>query len=387
MPEPYHIEQVKEGQKANWPNEQNYESEKPTKNGYLLKGWDYDWENQPITQDTDIHPIWDKVNIHASTNVEGDIDFIGDSSNYTELNYWASTLSGDLITNGINFEEVELNENELKIIFDDYGEFIVNNKRVKRLKAQPNNEYEPRFYRFKAVTNNYGGMESGIVQLKQKPKEETPNNYVLQSTNQLNKMNIPIDSCTINLSAYISTLNGEYYDDLTFESNESWIQPNGIVTRGGQNTNIALIQADVLSLPSGQEYSGRSTTITVKQNGVGGLSSNLEIIQKIDETETQAITFIVKNDDINNVNLQTIHITLDNNRQYSFLVGTDIASGNSITINEHINTYFLNKTLNPTTPLYGSLANGTIINPDYLSINTTSLSANTTYTITYTTNV
>lgn len=52
------IEYVANNHKANWPNTAEYSI--PTKEGYLFVGWDFDWENTPIIQDTDIHAIWMK---------------------------------------------------------------------------------------------------------------------------------------------------------------------------------------------------------------------------------------------------------------------------------------------------------------------------------------
>lgn len=52
----YNIEWVSRGEKANWPNTDNYIE--PTKTGYIFAGWDFDWQNTPITGNTDIHALW-----------------------------------------------------------------------------------------------------------------------------------------------------------------------------------------------------------------------------------------------------------------------------------------------------------------------------------------
>ena len=56
MGEVYFEESVLPGQKANWPNTSGYTE--PTKAGYVFAGWDFDWENTPITRNTDIHAKW-----------------------------------------------------------------------------------------------------------------------------------------------------------------------------------------------------------------------------------------------------------------------------------------------------------------------------------------
>ena len=386
MPQVYHLEEVKEGQKANWPNDPNYENEKPVKEGYALKGWDYDWARDPIFEDTDIHPIWDKVTMQASTNVSGEISYEGDDledlGEFTELVFWASTLSGDLIHDGIELEEIPLEEGELSIDFIDYGDIVENGKNVRQVKVKPNPDYEPRFYRFRASTQNYGGMQSGTIELRQ---SEKVNVYVLESQNILNKLTVPIDGGTINLSGYISTLNNEFYDDLTFESEVSWIQPTGVVSRPSPDGNVALIQANVQSLSIGEENEGRRTTIVVRQNG--GLSANLDIEQILPQTTSQ-MTFILVNNSSNNISFSTIHVYLFNGRSFTFSPSqNNVGSGESFTYQTEVNVYFLNKELNHTTPLQGSINSGIVVNPSYLSINTTLLSQNGTYTITYSPNV
>lgn len=387
MAQVYHTEEVKEGQKANWPNDPNYENEKPVKEGYALKGWDYDWESNPIFEDTDIHPIWDKVTMQASTNVNGEISYEGDDledlGEFTELAFWASTASGDSVHDGIEFEEMPLEQGEsLRIDFIDYGDIVKNGINIKQIKVKPNPDYEPRFYRFRASTQNYGGMVSETIVLKQ---SERVNVYVLESQNMLNKLTVPIDEGTINLSGYISTLNNEFYDDLTFESEVPWIQPTGVVTRPSPDGNVALIQANVQSLSIGQENEGRRTTIVVRQNG--GLSANLDIEQILPQTTSQ-LTFILVNNSSNNISFSTIHVNLSNGRSFTFSPSqNNVGSGESFTYQTEVNVYFLNKELNPTTPLQGSINSGIVVNPIYLSINTTLLSQNGTYTITYSPNV
>ena len=388
MAQVYHTEEVKEGQKANWPNDPNYENEKPVKEGFALKGWDYDWESNPIFEDTDIHPIWDKVTMQASTNVNGEISYEGDDledlGEFTELAFWASTASGDSVHDGIEFEEMPLEQGEsLRIDFIDYGNIVKNEINIKQIKVKPNPDYEPRFYRFRASTQNYGGtMVSETIVLKQ---SERVNVYVLESQNMLNKLTVPIDEGTINLSGYISTLNNEFYDDLTFESEVPWIQPTGVVTRPSPDGNVALIQANVQSLSIGQENEGRRTTIVVKQNG--GLSANLEIEQILPQT-LSPLTFILVNNSSSNISFSTIHVNLSNGRSFTFSPSqNNVGSGESFTYQTDVNVYFLNKELNHTTPLQGSINSGIVVNPVYLSINTTLLSQNGTYTITYSPNV
>ena len=384
MPVIYHTEEVKEGQKANWPNDPNYEEEKPVKEGYALKGWDYNWATDPIFEDTEIHPIWDKVTMQASTNVSGDISFNGDDledlGEFTELRFWASTLSGDLIHDGVDIQEVALQEGELMIDFIDYGDFVENGKNVRKIKVKENTDYQPRFYRFKAVTDNYGGMESQVIELRQEQRVDI---YVLESENPSGEMTVSIDGGAINLSGYTSTLNDEYYDNLTFESNESWIQPSGVVTRQDPSDNIALIQATIQPLQVGYERVGRTTTILVKQNGDGGMTDSLEI-EQIMPQETSSVTFILTNNSSNTVSFSSVQINLLNGRSFTFTPSTNsIASGGTFTQQVDMETYFFDKQINQSIPLQGTTIDGSAVSSSYLTINTTSLEEEETYTITY----
>lgn len=55
----FNIEYVSSGSKAIWPTTDSYfEPTKP--GGYLFNGWDFDWQNTPITKNTDIHAKWIK---------------------------------------------------------------------------------------------------------------------------------------------------------------------------------------------------------------------------------------------------------------------------------------------------------------------------------------
>lgn len=238
---------------------------------------------------------------------------------------------------------------------------------------------------------NTGAARSSVVTLIQDESHKSINftinqaaypavTYELYSQNGLNTMSVPIDGGNINLSAYISTKNGEYYGDLTFESSESWIQPTGVVNN--PSGNIALIQASLESIADNKKETGRTTTIVIKQNN-GGLTSNLLIEQRISQTYVN-INFTLVNNGNTNVSFSTFHINLENGRSFSFSPGeNNVAPGDSITYQASVSNYFINKKLSTTRPVQGSINSGQVVNPDYLSINTTSLVSGGNYTIYY----
>lgn len=171
----YKIENVTPGQKANWPNESDYVE--PTKKNYRFNGWDFDWENTVITEDTDIHPVWQKVVIKADANhtiISGDGD---NPTDPTKMYYWAEVSDAtpiEMITNNINYEKVELESDELPIVFDgSETTTIEGNKNVRSGKVKENDINKSRFLRFKAVTDDFGGIESEVIEIEQVGKDQT----------------------------------------------------------------------------------------------------------------------------------------------------------------------------------------------------------------------
>ena len=180
-----HNEQVREGgNKAQWPFESSYTD--PVRTGYLFEGWKYknrvytpqEYSSQsnnpfgPITEDTDIFGVWDKLTIHAATNhtfIGGDGDTDADP---TKLSYWISSEKGKMITQDVVLEEVSLDSGMLKISFENVGTSVVDNKNVATKKAVANDSEDSRYYRFRAKTNKYGGMQSDVIEIEQAGKDQ-----------------------------------------------------------------------------------------------------------------------------------------------------------------------------------------------------------------------
>lgn len=117
---------VEQGNKANWPNQSDYVE--PTRKGYLFNGWDYDWKNKVITEDTDIHPVWDKYTVIADANrtlISGEGD---NNTDPTKMFYYLRTDSGKVIPDDVTFEKVALSSDELEIQFTDNGTAKEDNK-------------------------------------------------------------------------------------------------------------------------------------------------------------------------------------------------------------------------------------------------------------------
>ena len=204
--------------------------------------------------------------------------------------------------------------------------------------------------------------------------------YVLESQNSSNSLVIPVDAGTTSLSAYISTKNGEYYDDLTFDSSVTWIQPSGIVTNPSGNIAIIGATIEALSDDDVKDNKSRSTTITVKQNG--GKTADLEIIQRL-STNKIKIKIILKNDDTVQVNFSTLGIKMSNGRSFDFSCPYSVAAGSQTDAFEiEISDYFSGKAISDTLPIYGEVNSG-VLSPYYASTPISIIAAGSTYTITY----
>lgn len=96
----FNTEYVVNGNKAVWPTTEDYEE--PTKPGYMFVGWDFDWRNTPITQNTDIHAIWMKKCIPP-------VDNYGSEHPLDGPNDLGFSPDGDVVTDGVrcNIETLE----------------------------------------------------------------------------------------------------------------------------------------------------------------------------------------------------------------------------------------------------------------------------------------
>ena len=166
----YKTEMVDQGNKANWPNQSDYVE--PTRKGYLFNGWDYDWKNKVITEDTDIHPVWDKYTVIADANrtlISGEGD---NNTDPTKMFYYLRTDSGKVIPDDVTFEKVALSSDELEIQFTDNGTAKEDNKNVKKITVKENDVNNDRYYRFKAKYSKDGGVYSDVCELRQVGKEQ-----------------------------------------------------------------------------------------------------------------------------------------------------------------------------------------------------------------------
>ena len=192
-----HTEIVKgNGKKARWPydttlpNAELYntvmDNLKAQRQGSVFMGWKYNgtiytepFDNEgsnpfgPITQNANIFGVWDSLKIHSDTNhvlISGD----GDSeSDLTKLYSWISNSSGTIILDNIVIEEVPLDAGMQRISFEDRGTSVENNKNVTKKKALANDVNIPKYYRFKATTTSYGGMESDVIEIEQAGVDQT----------------------------------------------------------------------------------------------------------------------------------------------------------------------------------------------------------------------
>ena len=97
----FNTEYVANGNKAIWPTTEDYEE--PTKPGYMFVGWDFDWRNTPITQNTDIHAIWMKKCIPPVDNYGSEHPLDGPDDQ-------GFSADGDTTTDGVrcNMETLEV---------------------------------------------------------------------------------------------------------------------------------------------------------------------------------------------------------------------------------------------------------------------------------------
>lgn len=194
----YKTEMVEQGNKANWPNQSDYVE--PNRKGYIFNGWDYDWKNKVITEDTDIHPVWDKYTVIADANrtlISGEGD---NNTDPTKMFYYLRTDSGKVIPDDVTFEKVALSSDELEIQFTDNGTAKEDNKNVKKITVKENDVNKYRYYRFKAKYSKDGGVYSDVCELRQVGKEQIilpPFDYLTFTYSWTNNDGIDLDSATV----------------------------------------------------------------------------------------------------------------------------------------------------------------------------------------------
>ena len=194
----YKTETVEQGNKANWPNQSDYVE--PTRKGYLFNGWDYDWKNKVITEDTDIHPVWDKYTVIADANrtlISGEGD---NNTDPTKMFYYLRTDSGKVIPDDVTFEKVALSSDELEIQFTDNGTAKEDNKNVKKITVKENDVNNDRYYRFKAKYSKDGGVYSDVCELRQLGKEQIilpPFDYLTFTYSWTDDDGSDLDSATV----------------------------------------------------------------------------------------------------------------------------------------------------------------------------------------------
>ena len=189
---------VEQGNKANWPNQSDYVE--PTRKGYLFNGWDYDWKNKVITEDTDIHPVWDKYTVIADANrtlISGEGD---NNTDPTKMFYYLRTDSGKVIPDDVTFEKVALSSDELEIQFTDNGTTKEDNKNVKKITVKENDVNKNRYYRFKAKYSKDGCVYSDVCELRQVGKEQIilpPFDYLTFTYSWTDNDGKDLDSATV----------------------------------------------------------------------------------------------------------------------------------------------------------------------------------------------
>ena len=213
----------------------------PTRKGYLFNGWDYDWKNKVITEDTDIHPVWDKYTVIADANrtlISGEGD---NNTDPTKMFYYLRTDSGKVIPDDVTFEKVALSSDELEIQFTDNGTAKEDNKNVKKITVKENDVNKDRYYRFKAKYSKDGGVYSDVCELRQVGKEQIilpPFDYLTFTYSWTDDDGRDLDSATVIRNSGIpigsySTLD-DYY--VGYGGNGNRDEVAKYLKHGGDNT-------------------------------------------------------------------------------------------------------------------------------------------------------
>lgn len=235
----YKTETVEQGNKANWPNQSDYVE--PTRKGYLFNGWDYDWKNKVITEDTDIHPVWDKYTVIADANrtlISGEGD---NNTDPTKMFYYLRTDSGKVIPDDVTFEKVALSSDELEIQFTDNGTAKEDNKNVKKITVKENDVNKDRYYRFKAKYSKDGGVYSDVCELRQVGKEQIilpPFDYLTFTYSWTGNDGKDLDSATVIRNSGIPIESDTTLDDyyVGYGGNGNKDSVNKYLKHGGDNT-------------------------------------------------------------------------------------------------------------------------------------------------------
>ena len=235
----YKTETVEQGNKANWPNQSDYVE--PTRKGYLFNGWDYDWKNKVITEDTDIHPVWDKYTVIADANrtlISGEGD---NNTDPTKMFYYLRTDSGKVIPDDVTFEKVALSSDELEIQFTDNGTAKEDNKNVKKITVKENDVNKNRYYRFKAKYSKDGGVYSDVCELRQVGKEQIilpPFDYLTFTYSWTGDDGKDLDSATVIRNSGIPIGSDATLDDyyVGYGGNGNRDSVNKYLIYGGDNT-------------------------------------------------------------------------------------------------------------------------------------------------------
>ena len=235
----YKTETVEQGNKANWPNQSDYVE--PTRKGYLFNGWDYDWKNKVITEDTDIHPVWDKYTVIADANrtlISGEGD---NNTDPTKMFYYLRTDSGKVIPDDVTFEKVALSSDELEIQFTDNGTAKEDNKNVKKITVKENDVNNDRYYRFKAKYSKDGGVYSDVCELRQVGKEQIilpPFDYLTFTYSWTGNDGKDLDSATVIRNSGIPIGSDATLDDyyVGYGGNGNKDSVNKYLIYGGDNT-------------------------------------------------------------------------------------------------------------------------------------------------------
>lgn len=176
-----HTEKVLEGgNKARWPYTNEYQQ--PTKEGYLFAGWEYNnmtyappFNNEstnpfgPITDDTNIKAIWDKIYVFCESNHLA-IQGTGDTdSDKTKITYWAELESNRnaKIYDSVTLETVPLDSGVMPIQSqpDTPPVTVVGNKNVYTMKVLANDD--PNNQRFAKYRASYMNVKSEVVEIMQ----------------------------------------------------------------------------------------------------------------------------------------------------------------------------------------------------------------------------
>lgn len=161
----YKVEKIREGKKTTWPLQSVYVA--PSKKGFIFDGWDFNWQNDVIVENTKIHPIWDRVYVGVNIN-NVDIDSNGGE---VVIKYWLYSNLGKRLNN--NMEIVRLSSEQHPTIsremsIENVRNSVENGVNVMRFNVPQNTIGESCVYLFKVICKNYGGLNSNTYEIIQR---------------------------------------------------------------------------------------------------------------------------------------------------------------------------------------------------------------------------